>query len=72
MSVIIEKCDHCGIEGRLGPHSEIGAFRFLTPNGSEVIRYLHRNDGERRCYHEYEAKYKAWMEKQRARKAANG
>lgn len=66
--MVVEKCDYCGDEGRLG--GEIRAFRFLTPKGSEVIRYLHPNDGERRCFHLYEERYKAWMEKQKARRAS--
>lgn len=69
----LEACDYCGEKGRLGPHAEIGAFRFKTPSGGEVIRYLHRNDGTRRCYHEYEAKYLAHMaERKRAKAASNG
>jgi hypothetical protein len=62
-----EKCDQCQESGVLG--REIRAYRFATPSGAEVIRYLHPNDGERRCYHEYEAKYRAHMAK---RKAASG
>ena len=65
----VERCDYCGGEGRLG--GEIRAFRFVTPKGAEVIRYLHPTDDERRCYHLYEAKYKKWFDQQRAR-VSNG
>jgi hypothetical protein len=65
----LEKCDFCGDEGRLG--GEIRAFRFRTPKGGEVIRYLHPTGGDRRCFHLYEAKYTKWMEQQKAR-VSNG
>lgn len=65
---VLESCDHCGEKGVLG--REIRAFRFRTPKGVEVLRFLHPNDGERRCYHEYEARYRAWMAERQA--SANG
>ena len=64
-----EVCDYCHDKGVLG--REIRAYRFVTPSGAEVVRFLHPNDGERRCYHLYEAKYKAWLAEKRT-KVANG
>ena len=65
-----ETCDQCKEKGTLG--RDIRAYRFLTPKGSPVIRFLHPSGGDRRCFHEYEARYNAWMAEQRAKVASNG
>lgn len=64
-----ETCDYCHDKGILG--REIRAFRFATPSGKEVIRYLHPTGGDRRCFHLFEERYKAHMA-ERAKKASNG
>lgn len=69
--MIEESCDYCHDKGVLG--RDIRAFRFATPSGKEVIRYLHPTGGERRCFHLYEERYKAHMAaRQSAKAAGNG
>lgn len=64
-----ERCDHCKEVGRLGP--DIRAYKFATPKGKNVVRFLHASDGGRSCYQEFDAKYRAWLAEQQA-KVANG
>lgn len=65
-----EKCDYCQERARLGP--EIRAYRFATPKGGSVVRFLHASDGGRECYARYDEKYRAYMAEQRAKVASNG
>jgi ribosomal protein L15E len=64
--MIEETCDQCHQKGVLG--RDIRAYRFYTLKGTPVVRYLHPTSDERRCYHEYEAKYREWIAAQRAKK----
>jgi len=64
-----EKCDWCKERGRLGP--EIRAYKFATPKGKSVVRFLHASDGGRPCYQEFDTKYRTWLAEQQA-KVANG
>lgn len=60
-----ETCDQCKEKGVLG--REIRAYRFLTPKGTPVIRYLHPSGGEKRCFHVFEAKYNEWLAGQKGK-----
>ena len=60
-----ETCDQCKERGVLG--REIRAYRFLTPKGTPVIRYLHPSGGEKRCFHTFEAKYNTWLAEQKGK-----
>jgi hypothetical protein len=61
----IEKCDHCGLAGKLGP--EIRAYSFETPKGKRVVRLLHGIDTGKPCAAEYHDKYRTFMREQRAK-----
>lgn len=65
-----EKCDQCEERGRLGP--EIRAYKFRTPKGGSVVRYLHASDGGRTCYEKYKARVEAFLAEQKAKAVSSG
>ena len=65
-----ETCDQCKEKGVLG--RDIRAYRFFTLKGNAVVRYLHPTSDGRRCFHDFEAKYNAWIAEQRAKGGGNG
>jgi hypothetical protein len=67
-SVTDEKCDWCKLMGRLG--SDIRAYRFVTPGGKSVVRFLHASDGGQSCYQDFDKKYRTWLADERAKRAA--
>lgn len=70
MSAIVHKCAQCKEQGRLGP--EVRAYQFVKPDGASYVAFLHASDGGRKCYAEYDARYRRKYEAAKAKGASNG
>ena len=54
-----DKCDHCGVPGKLG--QELRAYAFATRSGRKVVRLLHHDTTEQACATPYHDKYYRWL-----------